>query len=99
MATEVPQTLKYMGGQLNAAHVLEVENFTNWKKRFMCHVIDNDAVSKEGARNDEWVKIFARKVHTLLDMEDNDDRKNYLDYLCIDLNFVEEQEYNLMSKT
>ncbi|GJT25034.1 hypothetical protein Tco_0894971 [Tanacetum coccineum] len=40
MATvEVPQTLKYRGGQLNAAPVLEVENFTNWKKRFMCHVI------------------------------------------------------------
>ncbi|GKA06060.1 retrovirus-related pol polyprotein from transposon TNT 1-94 [Tanacetum coccineum] len=31
-------------------------------------------------------------------MEDNDDRKNYLDYLCIDLNYVEEQRNNLMSK-
>ncbi|GJY34205.1 hypothetical protein Tco_0418674 [Tanacetum coccineum] len=30
---EVPHTLEYKGGQLNAAHVLEVENFTNWKKR------------------------------------------------------------------
>ncbi|GKB27020.1 retrovirus-related pol polyprotein from transposon TNT 1-94 [Tanacetum coccineum] len=38
-AVEVPQTLEYRGGQLNAAHVLEVENFTNWKKRFMCHII------------------------------------------------------------
>ncbi|GKA41452.1 retrovirus-related pol polyprotein from transposon TNT 1-94, partial [Tanacetum coccineum] len=28
----------------------------------------------------------------------NDDRKNYLDYLCIDLNYVEEQRNNLMSK-
>ncbi|GJU22842.1 hypothetical protein Tco_1156184 [Tanacetum coccineum] len=27
---EVPQTLEYMGGELNAAPVLEVENFTNW---------------------------------------------------------------------
>ncbi|GJS38340.1 hypothetical protein Tco_0563383 [Tanacetum coccineum] len=27
------------GGQLNAAPVLEVENFTNWNKRFMCHII------------------------------------------------------------
>ncbi|GKF10102.1 hypothetical protein Tco_0048028, partial [Tanacetum coccineum] len=33
---------------------------------------DNDAVSKEGARNGEWVKIPMRKVHTLLEMEDND---------------------------
>ncbi|GJS87784.1 hypothetical protein Tco_0770420 [Tanacetum coccineum] len=32
-AVEVPQTLEYMGGQLNAALILEVENFTNWKKR------------------------------------------------------------------
>ncbi|GJU70681.1 retrovirus-related pol polyprotein from transposon TNT 1-94 [Tanacetum coccineum] len=117
-AVEVPQTLEYRGGQLNAASVLEVENFTNWKKRFMCHIIaakstwddvilyhevpsdvkesrvmdlklyyntfkfkevssddnemvevkvlmalaeDNDAVSKEGARNGEWVKISIRK--------------------------------------
>ncbi|GJV18718.1 hypothetical protein Tco_1367738 [Tanacetum coccineum] len=33
MAAEVPQTLVYKGVQLNAAPVLEVENFTNWKKR------------------------------------------------------------------
>ncbi|GKA16566.1 hypothetical protein Tco_0696313, partial [Tanacetum coccineum] len=59
---------------------------------------ENDAVSKEGARNDEWVKISMRKVHTLLEMEDNDDRKTYLDYLCIDLNYVEEQRNNLLSK-
>ncbi|GJV40989.1 retrovirus-related pol polyprotein from transposon TNT 1-94 [Tanacetum coccineum] len=38
-AVEVPRTLEYMGGQLNAALILEVENFTNWKKRFMCHII------------------------------------------------------------
>ncbi|GKE48474.1 hypothetical protein Tco_1479732, partial [Tanacetum coccineum] len=30
---DVPQTLEYRGGQLNVAPVLEVENFTNWKKR------------------------------------------------------------------
>ncbi|GKA52840.1 hypothetical protein Tco_0746155 [Tanacetum coccineum] len=44
-AVEVPQTLEYRGGQLNAAPVLEVENFTNWKKRFMCHIIDNSNMS------------------------------------------------------
>ncbi|GJS17707.1 hypothetical protein Tco_0412179 [Tanacetum coccineum] len=31
-------------------------------------------------------------------MEDNDGRKTFLDYLCIDLNYVEEQRNNLMSK-
>ncbi|GJU52358.1 hypothetical protein Tco_1226072 [Tanacetum coccineum] len=38
-AVEVQQTLEYRGGQLNVAHVIEVETFTNWKKRFMCHII------------------------------------------------------------
>ncbi|GJY42360.1 hypothetical protein Tco_0429630 [Tanacetum coccineum] len=40
-AVEVPQTFEYKGGQLNAAPVLEVENFTNCKKRFMCLIIDD----------------------------------------------------------
>ncbi|GKE41741.1 hypothetical protein Tco_1469025 [Tanacetum coccineum] len=38
------------------------------------------------------------KVHTLLDMEDNDERKSFIDYLCIDLNYVKEQRNNLMLK-
>ncbi|GJV26972.1 retrovirus-related pol polyprotein from transposon TNT 1-94, partial [Tanacetum coccineum] len=67
-------------------------------KVLMALAEENDAISKEGARNGEWVKISMRKVHTLLEMEDNDDRKTYLDYLCIDLNYVEEQRNNLLSK-
>ncbi|GKA30062.1 hypothetical protein Tco_0716307 [Tanacetum coccineum] len=56
------------------------------------------SVCKESANNDEWVKISIQKVHTLLEMEDNNDRKSFLDYLCIDLNYVEEQRNNLLSK-
>ncbi|GJS28288.1 hypothetical protein Tco_0488908 [Tanacetum coccineum] len=67
-------------------------------KVLMALAEDNDAVSKEGARNGEWVKISMRKVHTLLEMEDNDDRKTYLDYLCNYLNYVEEQKINLLAK-
>ncbi|GJT64893.1 hypothetical protein Tco_1016373 [Tanacetum coccineum] len=67
-------------------------------KVLMALAEDNDAVSKEGARNGEWIKISMRKVHTLFKMEDNDDRKTFLDYLCIDLNYVEEQRNNLLSK-
>ncbi|GKB03907.1 retrovirus-related pol polyprotein from transposon TNT 1-94 [Tanacetum coccineum] len=59
---------------------------------------ENDAVSKESARNGEWVKISMRKVHTLLEIEDNNDRKVCLDYFCTDLNYVEEQRSNLLSK-
>ncbi|GKB27374.1 retrovirus-related pol polyprotein from transposon TNT 1-94 [Tanacetum coccineum] len=67
-------------------------------KVLMALAEENDVVSKEGARNGEWVKISMRKVHTLLEMEDNDDRKTYLDYMCINLNYVEEQRNNLLSK-
>nr|GEW05973.1 copia protein [Tanacetum cinerariifolium] len=38
-AVKVQQTLEYRSGQLNAAPVLKVENFTNWKNRFMGHII------------------------------------------------------------
>ncbi|GJS12188.1 retrovirus-related pol polyprotein from transposon TNT 1-94 [Tanacetum coccineum] len=56
------------------------------------------SVGKESARNGEWIKISMKKVHTLLEMKDNDDRKSFVYYLCIDLNYVEEQRNNLMSK-
>ncbi|GJY64257.1 hypothetical protein Tco_0465717 [Tanacetum coccineum] len=44
-AVEVPQTLEYRGGQLNAAPILEVEYFTNWKKRNTNHVKDPELSS------------------------------------------------------
>ncbi|GJR98705.1 retrovirus-related pol polyprotein from transposon TNT 1-94 [Tanacetum coccineum] len=55
------------------------------------------SIGKESARNGEWIKISMKKVHTLLEMEDNDERKSFPDYLCIDLNYVEEQRNNFMS--
>ncbi|GJU65524.1 retrovirus-related pol polyprotein from transposon TNT 1-94 [Tanacetum coccineum] len=67
-------------------------------KVLMALAEDNDVVSKEGVRNGEWVKIYMRKVHTFLKIEDNNDGKTFLDYLCIDLNYVEEQRINLLTK-
>ncbi|GJX78391.1 hypothetical protein Tco_0325202 [Tanacetum coccineum] len=67
-------------------------------KVLMALTEENDVVTKKGARNGEWVKISMRKVHTLLETEDNDDRKVRLDYFCIDLNYVEEQRSNLLPK-
>ncbi|GJX32889.1 retrovirus-related pol polyprotein from transposon TNT 1-94 [Tanacetum coccineum] len=54
---------------------------------------------EEGSSDDnEMVEVKVLMVHTLLEMKDNDDRKTYLDYLCIYLNYVEEQRNNLLSK-
>ncbi|GJS27535.1 hypothetical protein Tco_0488155 [Tanacetum coccineum] len=46
------------------------------------------SVGKESARNGDWTKISMKKVRTLLEIEDNDDRKSFLDYLRIDLNYL-----------
>ncbi|GJR14163.1 hypothetical protein Tco_0796815 [Tanacetum coccineum] len=57
VAVEVPQTLEYRGGQLNAAPVLEVENFTNWKKRFMCHIISIEPQFENIIKNGPFVPM------------------------------------------
>ncbi|GKF98368.1 hypothetical protein Tco_0297151 [Tanacetum coccineum] len=48
-------------------------------KVLMALAEENNVVDKESAKNGEWVKISMRKVHTLLEIEDNDDRKVFLD--------------------
>nr|GEV63222.1 retrovirus-related Pol polyprotein from transposon TNT 1-94 [Tanacetum cinerariifolium] len=58
-AVEVPQTLEYRGGQLNAAPVLEVENFTNWKKRFMCHIIGIKPQFENILKNSPFILMIA----------------------------------------
>ncbi|GJV94821.1 retrovirus-related pol polyprotein from transposon TNT 1-94 [Tanacetum coccineum] len=59
MSTKVPQTLKYRGGQLNAAPMLVVENFTNWKKRFMCHLVGIESQFKNILFNGPYVPMTA----------------------------------------
>ncbi|GKC07901.1 retrovirus-related pol polyprotein from transposon TNT 1-94 [Tanacetum coccineum] len=59
MAAEVPHTLEYRGGQLNAAPVLEVENFTNWKKRFMYHIIGIEPQFENIISNGPYIPMAA----------------------------------------
>ncbi|GKB42293.1 hypothetical protein Tco_0887235, partial [Tanacetum coccineum] len=59
MAAEVPQTLEYKGGQLNTSSVLEVENFTNWKKRFMCHIISIEPQFENIISNGPYIPMEA----------------------------------------
>ncbi|GJY91203.1 hypothetical protein Tco_0506399 [Tanacetum coccineum] len=80
--------------------VIKVSPDEETKVKALMELVDDKRVSvgKESASNGGWVKISIQKVHTLLEMEDNDDRKSFLDYLCIDINYVEEQRNNLLSK-
>ncbi|GJY01136.1 hypothetical protein Tco_0359288 [Tanacetum coccineum] len=59
MATEVPQTLEYRGGQLNVAPLLEVENFINWKKKFMCHIIGIEPQFENIIKNGPYIPMTA----------------------------------------
>ncbi|GJU95269.1 retrovirus-related pol polyprotein from transposon TNT 1-94 [Tanacetum coccineum] len=61
-AVEVPQTLEYRGGQLNAAPVLEVENFTNWKKRFMCHIISIELQFENIIKNGPFILMVTGQI-------------------------------------
>ncbi|GJX17558.1 hypothetical protein Tco_0218390 [Tanacetum coccineum] len=45
------------GGQLNAAPVLEVENFTNWKKRLMCHIIGIEPQFENIIKNGRFIPM------------------------------------------
>nr|GEU45231.1 hypothetical protein [Tanacetum cinerariifolium] len=58
-AVEVQQTLEYRGGQLNVAPVLEVENFTNWKERFICHIIGIEPQFEKIIKNSPFISMTA----------------------------------------
>ncbi|GKE90807.1 hypothetical protein Tco_1571902, partial [Tanacetum coccineum] len=45
------------GGQLNVTPVLEVENFTNWKKRFMCNILGIEPQFKNIIKNGPFVPV------------------------------------------
>ena len=45
-----------------------------------------------------WKIPIEKKGTHFLEMEDNDDRKSFLDYICVEIRYVEEQRTNLKSK-
>ncbi|GJT55994.1 hypothetical protein Tco_0991048 [Tanacetum coccineum] len=67
-------------------------------KVLMALADDELTVGKNHARNGEWVDITIRMVNTLLSVDEDADWQTYLNYINIDLKFVEEQRLNLLSK-
>ncbi|GJW30223.1 retrovirus-related pol polyprotein from transposon TNT 1-94 [Tanacetum coccineum] len=59
---------------------------------------DEPLVGKADARLGQWVDITMKKVHKLLSMTDDDERKHVLDYTHVDLHYMEDQRKNLVSK-
>ncbi|GJU30880.1 hypothetical protein Tco_1174469 [Tanacetum coccineum] len=59
---------------------------------------ERTSITKDEARNGKWVQISMEKEHTLLKLENNDGRKYLLNHVCADLNYVENQRYNILSK-
>ncbi|GKA82266.1 hypothetical protein Tco_0789014 [Tanacetum coccineum] len=68
---------------------LEDEGTTKFKA-FMEIVEDEPSLGKGDARSGQWVDITMKKVHRLLSMIDNDERKHVLDYTHVDLYYVED---------
>ncbi|GJT25820.1 retrovirus-related pol polyprotein from transposon TNT 1-94, partial [Tanacetum coccineum] len=46
-------------GQLNALPVLEVKNFTNWKRRFLCHIIGIEPQFENIIKNGHFIPMTA----------------------------------------
>nr|GEX22203.1 retrovirus-related Pol polyprotein from transposon TNT 1-94 [Tanacetum cinerariifolium] len=67
-------------------------------KAFMAIAEDELPVGKEDARYGQWVDINMKKIHRLLSMTDNEERKHVLDYTHVDLQYVENQRNNLVNK-
>nr|GFC68591.1 retrovirus-related Pol polyprotein from transposon TNT 1-94 [Tanacetum cinerariifolium] len=67
-------------------------------RAFMATTEDEPSVGKADARSGQWVDINLKKVHRLLSMTDDDERKHVLDYTHVDLHYVEDQRKNLVIK-
>ncbi|GKD20762.1 hypothetical protein Tco_1222465, partial [Tanacetum coccineum] len=67
-------------------------------KAFMAIAKDEPAVGKADARYGQWAEITMKKVQRLISMTDGDEKKHVLDYINVDLHYVEDQRKNLLNK-
>nr|GEV45350.1 hypothetical protein [Tanacetum cinerariifolium] len=67
-------------------------------KAFMAITEDKPSVGKGDARSGQRVDITMKKLHRLLSMTENEERKHVLDYTHVDLHYVEDQRKNLFNK-
>ncbi|GJW06291.1 retrovirus-related pol polyprotein from transposon TNT 1-94 [Tanacetum coccineum] len=74
------------------------EEETTKFKAFMAITDDEPSVGKGDARSGQGVDITMKKVHRLLSMTDNEERKHVLDYTHVDLQYMEDQRNNLVKK-
>ncbi|GKA13273.1 hypothetical protein Tco_0692919, partial [Tanacetum coccineum] len=75
----IPQTLEYREGQLNVAPLLEVKNFTNWKKRFMCHIVGIEPQFKNIILNGPYVPMTSGERKPEAQWTDNERKAANLD--------------------
>nr|GEW68150.1 hypothetical protein [Tanacetum cinerariifolium] len=68
-------------------------------KAFMAIAKDEPSVGKADARSGQWVEITMKKVHILILIPDDDDKKHVLDHTHVDLHYVEDQRKNLVNKS
>ncbi|GKD06421.1 hypothetical protein Tco_1181395 [Tanacetum coccineum] len=79
MEAEVPQTLQYRGGQLNFAPLLDVENFTNWKQRFLFHIVGIEPQFKKIITNGPYFPMATVGVPKPEPQWPTDERKGFQD--------------------
>ncbi|GKB25478.1 hypothetical protein Tco_0864879 [Tanacetum coccineum] len=84
--------------QLDDESLSSDDEETTRVRAFIAIAEDEPAVGKGDARSGQRVDITMKKVHRLLTLSDNDERKHVLNYTNVDLHFVEEQRKNLLNK-
>nr|GEW84497.1 retrovirus-related Pol polyprotein from transposon TNT 1-94 [Tanacetum cinerariifolium] len=76
-AVEVPQTLEYKGVQLNATPILEVENFTSWKKENIYETEKNKSLVSATPLSTAFISTpIVKDFQDSLDVEE-DTRSSY----------------------